>query len=287
MIRLRQIVFVPPAPIVWAQHRNLFAQHGVEVETEQTLSSDHLGQGLADGTWDVGVGVVDNIIAWNVERKAGLQIVAQLERATIMAFCVLQKHAGLADAAADTIAVDSTTNGFVLVLYRALARAGIDWRKCRYDAVGGVRHRFEAMVAGKAAATILVPPFIDMALSKGFAKLWDGADIAPAYPGVVAAARAAWIDDNEDAILRYLRALLDANRWAMANPVEAVAALAAARYAEAAAQRLVRDAVPGLEVSQAGWEEVVALRRECGLMPSPEPRAETVINRALLAKAST
>jgi ABC-type nitrate/sulfonate/bicarbonate transport system substrate-binding protein len=261
MMQIKQILFVPPAPVVWAEHLRLFAQHGVQVETTQTLSSDHLGQGLADGTWDVGVGVVDNIIAWNEERKAGLQIMAQLERSMIMAFCAVQKFASLADAASDTIAVDATTNGFVLVLYRALSRAGIDRRKCRYETVGGVRTRFESLTAGKAAATILVPPFIDMALAKGFRKLWDGADIAPAYPGVVVAARAAWLRENEDA------------------------AFAAARYSEGAAQRLVREAQPGLEVSPAGWDEVVELRRECGLLPSPEPSALEVINRALLAKA--
>ena len=280
-----RVVFAPPAPIVWAEHLRLFARHGVEVETTQTLSSDHLGQGLADGTWDVGVGVVDNVIAWNDERNAGLQILAQLERAMIMAFCAVDRFARLADAAAEPIAVDATSNGFVLVLYRALSRAGIDWRACRYELVGGVRHRFEALVAGQAAATILVPPFIDMAVAKGFRKLWDGADVAPAYPGVVVAARAAWLRDNEDTALAYLRALVEANRWATVNAAEAATALVAARYGEAAAERLVREAGLGLEVSPAGWDEVVGLRRECGLLPAPEPTAAAVINRALLARA--
>ncbi|OGA04847.1 MAG: hypothetical protein A3I00_01735 [Betaproteobacteria bacterium RIFCSPLOWO2_02_FULL_64_12] len=287
MIKIRQILFVPPAPIAWAQHLGLFEKHGVELSTTQTLSSDQLGQGLADGIWDVGVGVVDNVIAWNHERSAGLQIIAQLERSTIMAFCVLAEYATLADAAASSTAVDSTTNGFVLVLYRALARAGIDWRKCRFDAVGGVRQRFEALEAGKAGATILVPPFIDMALSKGFRKLWDGVDIAPAYPGVVVAARAEWLRANEEAALRYLRALLEANAWCghAQNSGEAVSSLVAARYTEAAAKRLVRDIVPGLEPSSAGWDEVVSLRRECGLLPAPEPKAAEVVNRALLGRA--
>ena len=285
MKQLKQILFVPPAPIVWAEHAGLFARHGVEVETTQTLSSDQLGQGLADGTWDVGVGVVDNVIAWNDERKAGLQIMAQLERSMIMAFCAVPQFAGLADAATETIAVDATSNGFVLVLYRALSRAGIDWRKCRYEMVGGVRNRFEALMAGTAASTILAPPFIDMALAKGFEKLWDGADIAPAYPGVVVAARAAWLRENEDLALRYLRALLEANQWATDHPAAAADALAAARYTEAAAQRLVRETQSCLEVSQAGWDEVVALRRECGLLPAPEPNPAEVINRALLVRA--
>jgi ABC-type nitrate/sulfonate/bicarbonate transport system substrate-binding protein len=285
MLQIRQILFVPPAPIVWAQHLGVFEKHGVDVKTTQTLSSDQLGQGLADGTWDVGVGVVDNVIAWNQERAAGLQIIAQLERSTIMAFCGLAKYTSLADAAAGTIAVDSTTNGFVLVLYRALSRAGIDWRKCRFEAVGGVRHRYEALEAGKAAATILVPPFIDMALAKGFRKLWEGEDIAPAYPGVVVAARAEWLRANEEATLRYLRGLKEANAWAPQNGEEAVASLVAARYSEGAAKRLVRDIVPDLDPSLAGWNEVVSLRRECGLLPSPEPKAAEVINRALLARA--
>ena len=148
-----------------------------------------------------------------------------------------------------------------------------------------VRHRFDELMAGQAASTILVPPFIDMAVAKGFKKLWDGADIAPAYPGVVVAARAAWLRDNEDTALAYLRALTEANRWASANPAEAATALVAARYGEAAAERLVREAGLGLEVSPAGWDEVVGLRRECGLLPVPEPDPAAVINRALLARA--
>ena len=284
---VRQILFVPPAPIVWADHIGAFAEGGVQVDTTQTLSSDQIGQGLADGKWDVGIGVMDNVVAWNAERSADLQIAAQLERSTIMRFCCVGTYASLQDAAAHTIAVDSTTNGFVLVLYRALARAGIDWRACRFDPVGGVRHRFEAMIAGKAAATILIPPFDGMAQAKGFKVLWDGKEIAPDYPGVVVAARRAWLREQPDSAARYLRALLDANEWAgrPENAEAAKAALVAARYAEPAAARLVREAVPGLRPSRAGWDEVIALRRECGLLPSPAPSAQDVINTALLERA--
>jgi ABC-type nitrate/sulfonate/bicarbonate transport system substrate-binding protein len=286
---VRQILFVPPAPIVWAEHTGAFKKYGVQVDTTQTLSSDQIGQGLADGNWDVGIGVMDNVIAWNAERSANLQIAAQLERSTIMRFCCIGAYADLRDAAAHTIAVDSTTNGFVLVLYRALARAGIDWRSCRFDPVGGVRHRFEAMIAGKAAATILIPPFDEMAHAKGFKVLWDGKDIAPDYPGVVVAARAAWLHEQPESAARYLRSLLDANEWAerRENADAAKAALMAARYAAPAAERLVRDAVPGLRPSLAGWTETLALRRECGLLPNPAPAAERVIDSALLERART
>ena len=57
MHRIRQILFVPPAPFVWAQRLGLFERHGVDVNTTQTTSSDQLGQGLAAGTFDIGIGV--------------------------------------------------------------------------------------------------------------------------------------------------------------------------------------------------------------------------------------
>jgi len=286
--RLRQILFVPPAPIVWAQHLALFAARGIDVETTQTTSSDQLGQGLADGTWDVGIAVVDNIVAWNDERRANLRIIAQLEKSTVMAFCALARFRSLADAAAEPIAVDSTTNGFVLVLYRALARAGIDWRTCRFDTVGGVRQRFEALEAGHAASTILVPPFIDRAIGAGFTRLWSSDEIVPAYPGVVAAARADWLDANGDAVARYVGALAAANRWAAgsANADAAVAALVAARYAEPAARRLARDIVPGLAPARDGFDDVIALRRECGLLAQPEPRFDDIVDGGPLARAA-
>ena len=284
---VRQIQFIEPAPMVWARHLGAFAQEGLELVITQTFSSDHIGQGLADGQWDVGIGVMDNIIAWNADRQAGLAMIAQLERSNIMSFCARADCHTLADAARHGFAVDATTNGFVLVLYRALARAGIDWRGCTYDAVGGVKHRFDALLDGRAVSTILIPPFDAMAEDRGYKVLWRGADIAPAYPGQVLAARIDWLQQNRDTATRYLRALVSANRWAIqaANREAAVDALVQARYAPPAAQRLVRDAVPDLRVSLAGWDEVSALRNECGLMPAPAPDAQRIIDEVFLLNA--
>ena len=279
MPRVRQILFVAPAPIVWAGHRHTFEQNGLDVETTQTTSSDQIGQGLAAGTWDVGIGVVDNVLAWNAQFGAGLRILAQLERSQPMAFCGVPGVASLQDAARGTIGVDSISNGFVLVLFRALARAGIDRAACTFEPVGGVRQRFEALGAGTIGATLLVPPFIDMALARGCTLLFDGKAYAPSYPGVVATAPTAWTERDPAVATAYRRALLDANRWARdpANAEAAAAALGSAGYSPAAAQRLVASAVDELAVSRAGWDETVALRREAGLLVG-EPRFDDVVD---------
>jgi ABC-type nitrate/sulfonate/bicarbonate transport system substrate-binding protein len=284
---VRQILFVAPAPVVWAEHLGLFASEGLKVETTQTTSSDQIGQGLADGSWDIGIGVVDNVVAWNAGFSAGLRILAQLERSQPMAFCGGPGVASLADAASGPIAVDATSNGFVLVLYRALAAAGIDRAGCDFQKVGGVRQRFEALIGGGVSATMLVPPFIDMALSRGCIRIFDGAELAPAYPGVVATARGAWTVANRASALAYLGALQRANEWAM-NPskhADATAALVGARYSPDAAARLVQNAVPGLEPSRPGWDETIGLRRDVGLLHNEPPRFEDIADLELLASA--
>ena len=135
---------------------------------------------------------------------------------------------------------------------------------------------------------MLVPPFIDMALSRGCIRLFDGAQLAPEYPGVVATARGDWTAANRSSALAYLRALGRANDWAMdpANHASATAALVSARYSPQAAQRLVEAAVPGLQPSRAGWDETIGLRSELGLLDGQPPAFEDIADLDLLASAS-
>ncbi len=65
----------------------------------------------------------------------------------------------------------------------------------------------------------------------------------------------------------------------------ATQALVAARYSQGAAERLTRTIVTGLAPSMEGWNEVV-VRRECSLLPVPEPVAPEVINKRLLEAAA-
>ena len=287
MHQLRQILFVRPAALVWAEHLGLFAAEEVEVETTQTTSSDEIGRGLAEDRWDIAIGVMDNVLAWNAQFGVDLRVAAQLERRTELRFVCPEADVSMADVARHPIAVDATSNGFVLVLYRALARAGIDWRNCRFDTVGGVRQRFEALMEGRARASILIPPFDAMVLGKGYKVLWSAAQMAPDYPGVVVAARAAMMDARGGAVAAYLRALLQAQRWATtaANRDRAIAALQAARYGADAAALLIADPVGDLRPSRTGWDETIRLRRECGLLGEPAPTWDEVIDATALELA--
>lgn len=286
MTPLRVILFVPPAPLVWAQATAAFARFAVAVEVTQTASSDEIGIGLAMGRYDVGIGVADNAIGWSVERAVDLVIAAQLERRMELRFCAAASLPTLADAAARPIAVDATTNGFVLVLYRALARAGIARDACRFEMVGGVKQRFEALMDGRATSTILVPPFDALAAARGFRTLWDVREMASDYPGVVVVVRRD--APSREAVVRALAAMVWANAWAMeaANHHAAKAALLAARYSDAAAETLIATAVPALRPIPAGIAETIALRAECGLPPAPPPDPARLVDLSFLDDAA-
>lgn len=287
MKTISQILFVPPAPVVWAERQSTFARQGVTVETHQTLSSNEIGQSLSTGERDLGIAVMDNVLFWNQKFGADLRIIAQLERHTELRFIAPDADVGMAEVARHPIAIDADDNGFVLVLYRALMQAGIDWRGCRFDLVGGVKHRFEAMMKGRARSSVLIPPFDELLQARGFHTLWTRALMAPDYPGVVVVARQSWLDANGDLATAYLRALLNATQWAAApgNRHEAVQALLDARYTPAVAEALVDAPVAGLEPSLAGWSETLALRRECALELEHEPLAAEIIATAALRQA--
>jgi ABC-type nitrate/sulfonate/bicarbonate transport system substrate-binding protein len=284
---IRQILFVPPAPLAWLPRVGGFESEDLSVETTQTASSDEMGQGLADGRWDIGIAVVDNVIAWNAAYGADAQIIAQLERHIDLRFVAPVADRTMADVARHPIAVDATSNGFVLVLYRALAREGIDWRSCVFEPLGGVRHRFEALMEGRARATILIPPFDTMAQAKGFHTLWTRETMAPRYPGMVVAARRKWLAERPDAAVRYLRALLRAQAWALdpANRENAVAVLKASRYPDEMAARLIAEPVTDLQPAHDGWQETMDLRREAGLQIAPEPAPAQAIDLTPLQQA--
>jgi hypothetical protein len=85
-----------------------------------------------------------------------------------------------------------------------------------------------------------------------------------------------------------LRALLAAGAWAAdaGHRDAAIAALVAARYSDRAAERLVRDPLPGRVPGRSGVDEVIALRRASGLLESREPRADDIIDTGPLARAA-
>ena len=233
-------------------------------------------KGLADGTWDIGI--ARRRQRHRLERRAPREPADHRPARALDRHGVLRPAAAtasLADAAAEP---DRRRLDDQRVRARALSRA----RSAPASTGGRAASTRSAACASatkrsgrQAAATILVPPFIDMALEAGFTRAvvrrGDRPGVSRRRGG-----RARRLARRERR--RRARATCARCSKRMRGPRTrrtrdaAVAALVAARYSEGAAQAARARRRARARTRARGWDEVVALRRECGLLAQPEPR---------------
>ncbi len=78
---------------------------------------------------------------------------------------------------------------------------------------GGVLQRWQDLVAGTHAGTLLVTPFEVLARQRGLRLLGNAIDVLHRYQGVVGAARRSWAASHRDQLVRFIRAYRDALLW--------------------------------------------------------------------------
>jgi ABC-type nitrate/sulfonate/bicarbonate transport system substrate-binding protein len=98
------------------------------------------------------------------------------------------------------------TTGYAFVLRELLAKNGISESEVTFERAGGVLGRFQELLKGTHAGTMLITPFDLLAMQKGHTQLARAAEHLGAYQGVVGAARRSWAQQNEAALVGFIRA---------------------------------------------------------------------------------
>src|SRR5438067_7870004 len=119
-----------------AQHKNLFAKHGIDIELTNTPNSDVMRNGLAQGDYQIAQGGVDNAVAMVELAKADAIIVTGGDNGYNRIF-VQPEINSLADLRGKTVVVDAPNTAFGLLLYKALKVAGLKKGDYSINAVGG------------------------------------------------------------------------------------------------------------------------------------------------------
>jgi ABC-type nitrate/sulfonate/bicarbonate transport system substrate-binding protein len=206
-------------PIWAAQRQGFFDQHGVKVALTFTPSSEALVQSLFEGKQDIGIGSVDNVVAY----EEGQGEVNLGPNPDLFAFfggddgflsLVSAPPVKTFDALrGKTISVDALTNGFAFVLFEMLQKRGVDpVSGVKYAKAGGTPFRFRDLMAGKHDATLLRTPFDLIGQDKGFNVLARGDEVGP-YMGTVGMARRSWAGANADALIGFLRGYHAGLQW--------------------------------------------------------------------------
>lgn len=302
MERMRVKVFAGLAniPLLAGTAQGFFAREGIAVEIQRTPSSQAQRAALLEGTAEIAHASFDDAVS-GVE-DAGADFVTFMGGdGGFQAFYGRPPVARLADLRGRVVAVDDPETGYALVLRAMLRRVGLHETDYELRPVGSTDKRFEAIQReGSLAAAMFAPPYSVFVEDLGWRRLGTTPELLGPYQGTVGFCRRAWLQENRDLLIRYVRAYLRALRWALdpANrPAVAREVTASLRVSPALGDRVVAPAfaagglAPDAAFDVPGLHGALATRAEIcgnwgGSPPPPERYLEPSPYREALAALS-
>ncbi|MEX3982211.1 ABC transporter substrate-binding protein [Paraburkholderia sp. EG287A] len=255
---IRVMWFVPP---LLAMVASLEAP-AVVVDGRRNRSSDEQFEALVAGEVDAVVTSMDNVIGWNRRPGPGdFRVVAQVEQTTPLTLVSHPRLRRLHELRGSNLLVDAPDNGFVVALRAMLRDAGLESDAFQLTPAGGVKERFDALLAGVGDATLLGPPFDAMAIQAGLERMITVQEQYPAFPGQGVVVRAG--SSARASVQGWVRALEKARRDVLQNP------------------ELARRAVTGAGLPLAVADTMIVLN-PVTLRPTPEGIALLVAHRKSL-----
>jgi ABC-type nitrate/sulfonate/bicarbonate transport system substrate-binding protein len=268
-------------PLWTGIERQFFKSYGLDVVPHYTVNSVEQLTGMIAGRWEIALTGFDNIVAYQEgQGEAKIDVTPDLFAfmggdTAFLRLVVQPGIASYADLRGKTLSVDALTTGFAFVLRKMLALNGLSEDDVSFERAGGALQRFEALKAGKHAATLLVTPFELIGRQSGLRVLQSASEVLPHYQGISGAARRSWAKDNPDTLAAFIRGCLDALDWLFASgnkqaACELLAAKVQGMSAQLAASTydILLDRDAGFDRKAAldikGIETVLKLRSEYG-----------------------
>jgi ABC-type nitrate/sulfonate/bicarbonate transport system substrate-binding protein len=258
---LRFVVF-PGAfnwPIWVAQRMGWFAEANLEVQVIHTPGSVFQLTGLIDGKFDLGITLIDNVVAYRegqgevpVVGKDLIGLMAHDTR-TLPALITLPEVRTYADLRGRTLSLDATKTGYANVLYAMLEKGGLGRDDYRIESIGGVKQRFDALLERHHAGALFNSPFESLLEGRGFTRLDTARSVLASYQGMVVAGRRELIAANRAAVVGVLRSLLRAIAW-LYDPAN-----------RAAAFKIHDEEIPGAPSGSAATAHGILFHPEHGL----------------------
>jgi ABC-type nitrate/sulfonate/bicarbonate transport system substrate-binding protein len=296
-IRLIQFRAGYNLPVHAGREQGIFERHGLEIDITYTPGSLFLSEALRKGEFDIGHTGADDIVA-DVEDFGG---------GPSSLFIFMGLHSGLLSVVGapgmtsveslrgKELAVDARASGFVFILEKLLRNNGFGPDDYRFVEIGGVDRRYRALLEGKVAGTILLPPFAGNAATQGCHILARGDQIMREYQGTVGAAQRSWAEKNSGLLVGYIRAYVEATRWCfdIENRPTCLELLGKYNDLEGKAAEETLNALldsdygmyPNAAVNIAGLKSVIDLRAEMGFLKAPLPPVEKFIDLSYYERA--
>jgi ABC-type nitrate/sulfonate/bicarbonate transport system substrate-binding protein len=146
---------------------------------------------------------------------------------------------------------------------------------------GGVRERYNKLLAGEGDATLLGPPFDAMAQAAGMRTLASVNELYPRFPGQGVVARQGTFAHGADMLVTWLAALEEARALGLEHPEKTRGDLIAAGFSGIAARALMAGIGRTLIPDPQGVNLLIAQRARVGL-PGAEASYEQIVDARFL-----
>jgi ABC-type nitrate/sulfonate/bicarbonate transport system substrate-binding protein len=219
--RVRLIVFPGGHnwPVWVAQELGYFADNAIDLEVTPTPGSVFQLTGLIEGSFDLAITLIDNVVAYREGQGevpvVGPDLIAFMtaDARVFPTLITLPEIKRYEDLRGHTLALDAMTTGYAFALIAMLERGGLKPDDYELYPLGGALERFKAMQEKRYAGALFNPPFGELLQAQGYNELDTAIGALGHYQGMSGAARAAWARDNRETVVGFIRAFLRAVAW--------------------------------------------------------------------------
>jgi len=282
-------------PVHAGRATGIFERHGLDIEIAYTPGSLYISEALRKEEFEIGHTGADDIVA-DVEDfgggPSGLFIFMGLHSG-LLSIVGAPGMTTVASLRGKELAVDARASGFVFILEKLLRSSGFGPDDYKFVEIGGVDRRYQALLEGKVAGTLLLPPYVGNAVARGCHVIARGDQIVSRYQGTVGAAKRSWAEKNRDSLISYIRAYVEATEWCfdIRNRDSCLDLLAAYNGLKGKAAEETLDALldsdyglyPKSELNLPGLKAVLDLRAEMGYQAAAAASGE--VRRSLLLQS--
>ena len=278
-----------------AEQKGFFQAQGVGIQ-QQRDDSLNVVEALTARNRDIGVVAVEGLVRAVKDGQELVLIAGGVNKAayTLVAARDVENVPGLRG---KPVGVRDQKDVTAALARRMLRPRGFGDADLNLIAFPDPRVRAAAVANGTVGASVLDPGPAARLQAAGFAGLIAGPEAAGELQVEGIAVRPDWARQNEETLVRFLRAIVQADRWIYtpANRAEAVQILAGTlRITVAEADRVYADWVettPAIpregEVDQPGLRAVVELLAEVEAIRAPLPDPARLADQTLVTRART
>lgn len=281
-------------PFFIALKKGFYAKEGIPVDLVSIGRSDIQLQALVAGELHFANINADNIIIWNERTNGNLKVAAGSSNAAPYQLIGAKHIKRIEDLKGQRLGVNSLSGGATSILLSYLKSKGlIHPRDFSMSVIaGGTPARLSALESGAVAGAVLVMPFSDIAIDKGFPKLGDTTEIISNYQFNNININPAWAEKNRVAVVKFIRAHIQALHWIFEHQADTVEFLnkefgLPTQYARRGIEYYTKNKVYPIngDVTLSGLKVNIEVQAQDGIIKGALPPPEKYIDLSYLRQA--